>query len=139
MTIGAFQDLGYTVGFGAADGWFIPPLPTLTLISPNAINYALEFDFTSAFTGSLLGDMTGTVTPVDLQLGLGNTSTSGCEAADFAGFPTGNIALLQRGGTGCTFQIKAQNALDAGASAVLIGNQGNDATRMVPAPGTFGD
>ena len=27
----------------------------------------------------------------------GNTSTSGCEASDFAGFPAGNIALLQRG------------------------------------------
>jgi len=50
----------------------------------------------------------GAVTAVDLQLGLGNTSTSGCEAADFAGFPEGNIALLQRGT--CTFELKAENA-----------------------------
>ena len=40
------------------------------------------------------------------QLGLGNTSTSGCEADDFMGFPTGNIALLQRGT--CTFELKAE-------------------------------
>jgi Zn-dependent M28 family amino/carboxypeptidase len=43
---------------------------------------------------------------------------SGCEAADFAGFTAGNIALIQRGG--CTFAIKADNALAVGASAVAI-------------------
>ena len=31
------------------------------------------------------GDVTAAVTPVDVQLGLGNASTSGCEAEDFAG------------------------------------------------------
>ena len=50
-------------------------------------------------------------------------STSGCEAADFAGFPAGNIALVQRGT--CTFAVKALNAQAAGASAVIIFNQGN--------------
>jgi Zn-dependent M28 family amino/carboxypeptidase len=60
---------------------------------------------------------------VDLQLGLGNTSTSGCEVADFAGFPAGNIALIQRGT--CSFAIKAVNAAAAGAAAVVIFNQGN--------------
>ena len=71
--------------------------------------------------------MTAPVTPVDLQLGLGNTSTSGCEAADFAGFPAGNIALLQRGT--CTFELKGENAAAAGPSAVLFFNQGNTAPR----------
>jgi Zn-dependent M28 family amino/carboxypeptidase len=65
------------------------------------------------------------VTPVDIQLGLGNTSTSGCEAADFAGFPAGNIALLQRGV--CTFELKAENAAAAGAVGIVIMNQGNTA------------
>ena len=46
-------------------------------------------------------------------LGLGNASTSGCEAGDWAGFPVGNIALIQRGG--CTFEIKGENAAAAGA------------------------
>ena len=67
--------------------------------------------------------MTGAVVAVDLQLGLGNTSTSACEAADFAGFPVGTIALVQRGA--CTFAIKALNAEAAGATGVIIFNQGN--------------
>ena len=61
--------------------------------------------------------------PVDLQLGLGNTSTSGCEASDFAGFPAGNIALLQRGT--CTFELKSENAAAAGAVGAILFNQGN--------------
>ena len=63
------------------------------------------------------------MTPVDIQLGLGNTSTSGCEASDFAGFPDGDIALIQRGF--CTFELKGENAAAAGASGVLFFNQGN--------------
>lgn len=74
-------------------------------------------------TGTGYGDVSGAVTAVDLQLGLGNTSTSGCEAADFAGFPAGTIALVQRGT--CPFSQKAVNAKAAGASAVIIFNQGN--------------
>jgi Zn-dependent M28 family amino/carboxypeptidase len=69
------------------------------------------------------GDRTAAVKAVDLQLGLGNTSTSGCEATDFAGFPAGNIALLQRGT--CTFELKAENAAAAGAVGIVIFNQGN--------------
>ncbi|HEY1116963.1 MAG TPA: M28 family metallopeptidase [Acidimicrobiales bacterium] len=63
------------------------------------------------------------MTPVDLDLGAGNTSTSGCEAADFAGFPSGNIALVQRGT--CTFELKGENAAAAGAIGILFFNQGN--------------
>ena len=69
------------------------------------------------------GDVTAAVTPVDLKFGLGNTSDSGCEAEDFAGFPAGNIALLQRGV--CTFELKAENAAAAGAVGIVIFNQGN--------------
>ena len=47
---------------------------------------------------------------------------AGCEAADFAGFPAGNVALVQRGT--CTFGVKAENAQAAGASAVVIFNEG---------------
>ncbi|MFO7662848.1 MAG: M28 family metallopeptidase [Chloroflexota bacterium] len=46
--------------------------------------------------------------------------TPGCEAADFAGFPAGNIALISRGA--CTFASKATNAYNAGASGVVIYN-----------------
>jgi Zn-dependent M28 family amino/carboxypeptidase len=81
------------------------------------------------------GDVTASVTAVDLQLGLGNTSTSGCEAADFAGFPAGHIALLQRGT--CTFQLKAENAAAAGAAGAIIFNQGNTADRTGLFAGTL--
>lgn len=47
-------------------------------------------------------------------------ATPGCEAADFAGFPAGNIALISRGA--CTFALKATNAYNAGASGVVIYN-----------------
>ena len=60
-----------------------------------------------AYSGS--GDVTASVTalaapPAD--------ATPGCEAADFAGFPAGNIALISRGA--CTFAVKATNAFSAG-------------------------
>lgn len=48
------------------------------------------------------------------------SSILGCTAADWAGFPVGNIALVSRGT--CTFGIKATNAFNAGASGVIIYN-----------------
>lgn len=71
---------------------------------------------TTIFSYSGSGDVTapGTAIPVD--------ATPGCEAADLAGFPAGNIALVSRGG--CTFAIKATNVYNAGASAVVIYNNG---------------
>jgi PA domain-containing protein len=42
----------------------------------------------------------------------------GCVAADFAGFPTGSIALVQRGT--CLFSQKASNALAAGAIGMMV-------------------
>ena len=96
----------------------------LQQIAPTPTTYVEGVDF-GAITQTDPGDVTAAVTPVDLQLGLGNTSTSGCETADFAGFPVGNIALLQRGT--CTFEQKAENAAAAGAVGIVIFNQGNTA------------
>jgi aminopeptidase Y len=80
-----------------------------------------------SYSGS--GDVTAAVTalpppPAD--------ATPGCDAADFAGFPAGNIALISRGG--CTFALKATNAYNAGAAGVVIYNN-------VPGPlnGTLGN
>ena len=94
----------------------------LQQVAPNPTTYVLGTDF-GPITQTDPGDVTAAVTAVDLQLGLGNTSTSGCEAADYAGFPVGRIALLQRGT--CTFEIKAENAAAAGATGIVIFNQGN--------------
>ena len=44
----------------------------------------------------------------------------GCDAADWAGFPAGNIALVSRGT--CAFAVKATNAFNAGAIGVVIYN-----------------
>jgi Zn-dependent M28 family amino/carboxypeptidase len=49
-------------------------------------------------------------------------STSGCDAHDFDGFARGTIALIRRGT--CTFQVKAENAVAAGAVGVVIMNEG---------------
>ncbi|WP_374271137.1 M28 family peptidase [Actinoplanes sp. M2I2] len=68
------------------------------------------------------GTATGLVVPVDLQLSTPNTSTSGCEATDFTGV-AGNIALVQRGS--CPFGQKAANAAAAGATGVIVMNQGD--------------
>ncbi len=65
---------------------------------------------TLSYSGS--GDVTAPVSPLAVA--------TGCNAADFAGFTPGHIALVSRGA--CTFAIKATNAANAGASAVIIYN-----------------
>ncbi|WP_273427550.1 M20/M25/M40 family metallo-hydrolase [Marinobacter sp.] len=80
---------------------------------------------TMTYSGS--GDVTAIAEGVDLTLPPGadaNTSTSGCEATDFTGFTAGNVAVIQRGS--CSFAQKAQNAQDAGATGVIIFNEGQE-------------
>ena len=107
---------GYAVTLDEFPFTYQPPA-TLTQDLPNSATYA-----TGAFAGSSNDSVMASVTAVDINLAVPGASTSGCEAADFAGFPAGNIALIQRGT--CTFAIKALNAQAAGASAVIIFNQG---------------
>ena len=52
-----------------------------------------------------------------------SSSTSGCTSSDFTGFTAGRIALIQRGG--CNFGVKVINAQAAGATGVIIFNEGN--------------
>ena len=113
---------GYDVTLDEFPFTYQPPA-TLTQTAPVTATYQ-----TGAFTGTGNGSVTAAVTAVDVNLAPPRDPvTSGCEAADFAGFPVGNIALVQRGT--CTFAIKALNAQAAGASAVVIFNQGNTPTR----------
>ncbi|WP_183092665.1 M28 family metallopeptidase [Nocardioides stalactiti] len=126
---------GYVVTRQSFDVYSFEEVGTSELeqVSPSAVAYTEGVDF-AATPHSERGDVTADVTPVDVALGLGNASTSGCEAADFAGFPAGDIALIQRGV--CTFEIKAENAAAAGAVGVVFFNQGNtaDAARQgIPA------
>ena len=82
----------------------ISPHSTLRQLTPVAATYP-----TGAFTGSGTGMVQGSVIPVDINLTPPRASTSGCEAADFAGLDwsgPSNIALIQRGT--CSFGIKAR-------------------------------
>jgi hypothetical protein len=65
-----------------------------------------------------------------------SSSTSGCTAADFNGFVSGRVALIQRGG--CNFGVKVQNAVAAGATGVIIFNEGNPG-RTGPLSGSLVD
>ena len=110
---------------------------TFARTAPSARTYVLQDDFaTMDYSGS--GDVTATVQAVDLVLPPGpapSTSNSGCEAADFAGFTAGSIALMQRGT--CSFAAKAANAQAAGAVAAVIFNEGQPG-RVDTVLGTLG-
>ena len=106
----------------------------LQQLSPVATTYEHGRDFlTMEYSGT--GDVTAAVTAVDVNFTEPAASTSGCEAADFAGFPEGNIALIQRGT--CTFGEKAQAAATAGAAGVILFNQGNGEDRSGLLNGTL--
>jgi aminopeptidase Y len=119
--VAKMTEAGYDVALNPFVFLFTP-LPTLQQLAPTAATYP-----SANFTGSGYGEVTEVVTPVDINLVPPRANSSGCEAADFAGFPGGNIALIQRGT--CSFAIKAQNAQAAGASAVIIFNQGDTPAR----------
>jgi Zn-dependent M28 family amino/carboxypeptidase len=97
--------------------------PTLSEVSPVAHSYVLGTDWSS-------GQSTGTTTSALQPAGgivipptTAPSSSSGCTAGDFSGFVPGRIALIQRGS--CNFGVKVQNAQAAGASGVIIFNEGN--------------
>ncbi len=138
-TPGYDQSVQYIVDQATAAGYVVTlnafpftysALPVLRQIAPIAATYESD-----TFVGTGYGDVTASVTPVDINLAMPRANTSGCEAADFAGFPAGNIALVQRGT--CTFAVKAQNAQAAGASAVIVFNQGNTLAREPLIVGTL--
>src|SRR6266550_8390416 len=99
-------------------------LPVFSEVSPTAHDYVVSTDFNP-------GQSTGTANASSLQPAGGiiipptptPSSSSGCTASDFSGFVTGRIALIQRGS--CFFGVKVLNAQAAGASGVVIFNEGN--------------
>jgi Zn-dependent M28 family amino/carboxypeptidase len=129
------EDAGFTVERQVFDfSLFTENSSSLTV---DAVAVATQ---TMSFSGSgvVIG---GNVIAVDHDLGLGNSSSSGCETADFTPHDwsgTDDIALIQRGA--CAFGTKAANAKAAGAEAVIIFNQGNttDPGRQDIINGTLG-
>ncbi len=125
-TPGYQASVDYVVGVLEKSGWSAEVVPftynatdtVLQQISPTSVAHP----HTGA-TGTGEGDVTAAVVPVDVKLTGDRQNTSGCQATDFAGFPAGSIALLQRGG--CNFSVKAINAEAAGAAGAIIFNQGD--------------
>jgi Zn-dependent M28 family amino/carboxypeptidase len=145
--------VAYVVETLEAAGWEVEldvfdfeftPQALLEQLTPIAASYE-----TGHFTLSGVGEVTGNVIPVDINLVPPRDSTSGCEGLgdedveeggvnDFAGLDfsgDSDIALIQRGE--CFFWEKAANAEAAGAEAVIIFNQGNDPTREALIVGTL--
>ena len=108
---------------------------TLQQTAPARTDYVVLRDHRPlAYSGA--GSVTAPITAVDLNLGGDRTTTSACEASDFTGFPRGDIALVQRGT--CPFAEKVDRAVAAGASAVVVLNQGDDPSRLGLFAGTLG-
>jgi Zn-dependent M28 family amino/carboxypeptidase len=121
---GLLRDAGYEVTLDPVEVTFNFPA-VLRQLTPVQATYE-----TGVFTGSGSGTVQGPVIPVDINLTPPRASTSGCEAADFAGIDwsgPNDIALIQRGT--CNFGNKVLNAENAGAEAVIIFNQGNTPDR----------
>ena len=139
------EAVGYTVVRQAFEFPFYQELsdPELEQISPVPTTYVANdpagFN-TMTYSGS--GNATALLQAVDLVLppaAAANTSTSGCDEADFVGFVPGNIALVQRGN--CSFELKAKRAQEAGAVGVIIFNEGQpgrvDAINGTLSPGAL--
>jgi hypothetical protein len=98
-------------------------IPVFREISPTPHDFVVSDEFNP---GQSIG-----ATTADLQPAGGivipptptPSSSSGCTMADFSGFVPGRIALIQRGT--CFFGVKVLNAQAAGASGVIIFNEGN--------------
>ena len=125
-----------TQAFTFVENFFDGSPPVLEEIAPEPQTFvagtrpAFDGDFVS-FTG--VGDVTAPVQAIDLVVPPApapNTSTSGCEDEDFAGFVPGNIALIQRGT--CPYFDKVTNAQEAGAAAMIVFNEGQPGRTGVP-------
>ena len=118
--VGELTAAGYAVDVQEFEFPFFQDTSVLQRTAPGNADYAAD-----ALTFSPAGEVTAPATLVDVEIPPGplpTSSTSGCEPEDFADFPVGNVAVIQRGT--CTFAVKAMNAEAAQASAVVIFNEG---------------
>jgi Zn-dependent M28 family amino/carboxypeptidase len=98
-------------------------IPTFREVSPTAHDYTVATDWNP---GQATGSTTAALQPaggIVIPPTPSPSSASGCSASDFSGFVSGRVALIQRGT--CNFGVKVLNAQAAGASGVIIFNEGN--------------
>src|ERR1700693_2526862 len=108
----------YTFDYFAYQG-----VPSMSENSPTAHDYGIVTEWNP---GPSLGSTTADLQPaggIVIPPTPDPSSSSGCTAPDFNGFVAGRVALIQRGT--CTFSQKIANAEAAGASGVIIFNEGN--------------
>jgi hypothetical protein len=98
-------------------------LPTFREVSPASHDFTVVTDWnpgqSTGSTAAVLQPAGGIVIPPTPA----PSSSSGCSAGDFNGFVPGRVALIQRGT--CGFGTKVLNAQAAGASGVIVFNEGN--------------
>ncbi|RBY75074.1 aminopeptidase [Geodermatophilus sp. TF02-6] len=136
---------GYTVTRQSFDfPFFQLTSDSFGITAPTARQLTSGTDYaTMSYSGS--GTVTeAPVVPVDVVLpppADPAAITSGCETSDFAGFPAGAVALVQRGT--CSFAVKVANAQAAGAVAAVVFNSGQTDVagedRTVLLQGTLGE
>jgi hypothetical protein len=104
--------------------------PTVRVNTPPAIAGAYQFG-TAAF-GPRVGspNVTANVEAAVDAVETGGTSTDGCSPFSNAGAIAGKIALIERGL--CGFALKARNATNAGALAVIIYNNAGNVNAAPP-------
>src|SRR5215470_17548060 len=98
-------------------------IPALRELSPTAHDYPVADEWNP---GQSTGSTTANLQPaggIIIPPTPTPSSSSGCTASDFNGFVPGRVALIQRGT--CFFGQKVLNAQAAGASGVVIFNEGN--------------
>jgi hypothetical protein len=119
------KDAGYNVTIQTYkfDYYAFTGIPSFSELSPNAHDYLLGDEWgpgqTQGSTTASLAAAGGIVLPPTPT----SSSTSGCTMADFPASISGHVALIQRGG--CNFGVKVLNAKAAGATGVVIFNEGN--------------
>ena len=119
------EDAGYNVTIQTYkfDYYASTGVPAFSEVSPNAHDYVLGTEWgpgqTPGSTTTSLVAAGGIILPPTPL----SSSTSGCTMADFPFSISGHVALIQRGG--CNFGVKVLNAKAAGATGVVIFNEGN--------------
>ena len=116
------QDAGYSVRLQKYqfDYYAYTGIPAF---SANGTDFVLGQDWGP---GHSLGSVTGTLTAVSnivIPPTQTPSSAAGCAAGDFPASVSGHPVLIQRGT--CNFGVKVQNAEAAGATGVIIFNEGN--------------
>ncbi len=114
--------------------------PAFSEISPTAHTYSVLQPGAEWQPARAMGATTAALQPaggIVIPPTQTSSSTSGCSASDFTGFVSGRIALIQAGG--CGSGVKVLNAQAAGATGVIIFNDGNPGRTGIAGGTTLSD